>query len=127
MTKAFASVVCGCMAALPLIGCAGDMTNARQAGAAPPAAGADVSTYYGGGPRIYAARPVASTAIVVLLPSIGAEGSQYVLPRDPALWAAQGFDVVMPQPARNLPVGRRPASHSSAPLCCGAPTDLAGR
>jgi hypothetical protein len=99
MTKAFASVVCGCMAALPLIGCAGDMTSARQAGAAPPAAGADVSTYYGGGRRIYAARPAAPAAIIVLLPSIGAEGSQYVLARDPALWAAQEFDVVMPQPA----------------------------
>jgi hypothetical protein len=56
MSKALASVVCGCMAALPLIGRAGDVTNARQAGAAPPAAGADVSTYYAGGPRVYAAR-----------------------------------------------------------------------
>jgi hypothetical protein len=116
MSKALASVVCGCMAALPLIGCAGDVTNARQAGAAPPAAGADVSTYYGGGPRVYAARPAAPTAIVVLLPAISAEGSQDVLARDPALWAAQGFDVVMPA-SRNLPVR----------LCCGAPTDLAGR
>ena len=99
MSKAFASVVCICMSALALIGCAGDMTNARQAGAAPPAAGADVSTYYGGGTRVYAARAAAPTAIVVLLPAITAEGSRDVLARDPALWAAQGFDVVAPEPA----------------------------
>jgi hypothetical protein len=99
MSKAFASVVCICMSALALIGCAGDMTNARQAGAAPPPAGADVSTYYGGGTRVYAARAAAPTAIVVLLPAITAEGSRDVLARDPALWAAQGFDVVAPEPA----------------------------
>jgi hypothetical protein len=100
MSKAFASVVCICMSALALIGCAGEMTNARQAGAAPPAAGADVSTYYGGGTRVYAARAAAApTAIVVLLPAISVEDSQYVLARGPALWAAQGFDVVAPEPA----------------------------
>jgi hypothetical protein len=90
---------CGCIAALPLIGCAGDVTDARQAGAAPPAARADVSTYYGGGPRVYGARALAPTAIVVLLPAITAGGSQDVLPRDPALWAAQEFEVAMPGPA----------------------------
>jgi hypothetical protein len=76
-----------------------DVTDAQQAGASPPAARADFSTYEGGGPRVYAARAAAPTAIVVLLPAISAEGSRDVLARDPALWAAQGFDVVAPEPA----------------------------
>jgi hypothetical protein len=86
------------VAALPLIGCAGDGTTAQQAIAATPAAGVDISTYYRGGPRVYAASPAAPSAILVLLPAIGAAGSEDALTRDPALWAAQGFDVVMPQP-----------------------------
>jgi hypothetical protein len=50
------------------------------------------------GPRVYAAGPAAPTAILVLLPAIGAAGSEDALTRDPALWAAQGFDIVMPHP-----------------------------
>jgi len=98
MWKALASIVCGCLAALPLIGCAGDVTTARRAGAATPVAGADISTYYNGGPRVHAASPAPPTAILVLLPALGAAGSEDALTRDPALRAAQGFDVVMPQP-----------------------------
>jgi hypothetical protein len=45
MWKALASIVCGCLAALPLIGCAGDVTTAQRAGAATPVAGIDISTY----------------------------------------------------------------------------------
>jgi hypothetical protein len=99
MPKALASVFCGFLAASPLIGCAGDVTATRQAGAVAPFVGGDVSTYNVGGPRVYAAVPAAPTAILVLLPAIRAAGSEDVLARDPALWAAQGFDVVMPQPA----------------------------
>ena len=90
MWKAPASIVCGCLAALPLIGCAGDVTTAQRAGAATPVAGADIATYYNGDPRVYAAGPAAPTAILVLLPGIGAGGSEDALTRDPALWAAQG-------------------------------------
>jgi hypothetical protein len=64
-----------------------------------PFVGGDVSTYNVGGPRVYAAVPAAPTAILVLLPAIRAAGSEDVLVRDPALWTAQGFDVVMPEPA----------------------------
>jgi len=82
---------------------------------------------YGGGPRIYAARPAAPAAIIVLLPSIGAEGSQYVLARDPTLWAAQGFDVVMPQPAEIYRSIVDQQATLARLFAAGAPTDLAGR
>ena len=48
--------------------------------------------YYAPAPRVYAVGPAAPAAVLVLWP--GGDG----LARDPALWAAQGFDVVMPQP-----------------------------
>jgi len=98
MWKALASIVCGCLAALPLIGCARDVTTAQRAGAATPVAGADIATYYNGSRRVYPASPAAPTAILVLLPGMGAAASEDALTRDAALWAAQGFDVVMPQP-----------------------------
>lgn len=91
MWKAPASVLCGCLAALPLIGCAGDVTAPRQAAVAPPSL-AEPASYYAAAPRVYAARPTAPAAVLVFLP--GGD----VLSRDPALWQAQGFDVVMPQP-----------------------------
>jgi hypothetical protein len=78
------------LVALPLIGCAGDVTTAQRAGAATPVADADISTYYNGGPRVYAAGPAAPTAILVLLPAIGPGGSEDVLTGDPALWPLKG-------------------------------------
>lgn len=99
MWKAPASVLCGCLAALPLIGCAGDVTTARQAAVAAPVAIAETAPYFTEEPRVYAAGPATPGAILVFLPTVGAAGGEELLARDPALWAAQGFDVVMPPPA----------------------------
>ena len=73
-----------CLATLPLIGCAGGPSTAWQPGTpAPFAKGGDAA-------RVYALGPSAPAAILVVLPGAGAFGD------DPALWAAQGFDVVTP-------------------------------
>jgi hypothetical protein len=93
MWKAPASVLCGWLAALPLIGCAGDVATSGQATAVMPAAITEPAPYYASAPRVYAIGPAAPAAVLVLWP--GDEG----LAHDPALWTAQGFDVVMPQPA----------------------------
>ena len=93
MWKVPASVVCGCLAALPLIGCAGGGVTSGQATAVPPAAIAEPAPYYAPAARVYAIGPAAPAAVLVLWP--GDDN----LARDPGLWTAQGFDVVMPQPA----------------------------
>ena len=93
MWKGPASVLCGCLAALPLIGCAGDVATPSQATAVTPAAIAEPAANYAPAPRVYAVGPAVPAAVLVLWPGDDA------LPRDPALWTAQGFDVVMPQPA----------------------------
>jgi hypothetical protein len=92
MWKAPVSVLCGCLAALPLIGCAGNVAT-RQGAAVTPAAIAEPADYYTPAPRVYAVGPVAPAAVLVLWPG------DDTLARDPGLWTAQGFDVVMPQPA----------------------------
>jgi hypothetical protein len=58
-----------------------------------PAAIAEPAPSYAPAPRVYAAGPAAPAAVLVLWPG------DDTLPRDPALWTAQGFDVVMPPPA----------------------------
>jgi hypothetical protein len=93
MWKAPASVLCGCLAALPLIGCAGSGATSGQATAVAPAATAEPAPYYAPATRVYAVSPAAPAAVLVLWP--GDDN----LARDPGLWTAQGFDVVMPQPA----------------------------
>ncbi len=93
MWKAPASVLCGCLAALPLIGCAGDVATSGQATTVTPAAVAELAPYYAPAPRVYAVGPAAPAAVLVLWPGDDS------LARDPALWTAQGFDVVTPQPA----------------------------
>jgi hypothetical protein len=93
MWKAPAAVLCGCLAALPLIGCAGDGATPSQATAGTPAAIAEPAPNYVPTPRVYAVGPAAPAAVLVLWPG------DDTLPRDPALWTAQGFDVVMPRPA----------------------------
>ena len=93
MWKAPASVLCGCLAALPLIGCAGDVATSGQATVVTPAAIAEPAPYYAPAPRVYAVGPAAPVAVLVLWPGDDS------LARDPALWTAQGFDVVTPQPA----------------------------
>jgi hypothetical protein len=92
MWKAPASVVCGCLAVLLLIGCAADVAT-PQATAVTPAAIAEPADYYTPAARVYAVGPAVPAAVLVLWPGDDS------LPRDPGLWTAQGFDVVMPQPA----------------------------
>jgi hypothetical protein len=89
MSKPWALTLFCCLAALPLIGCANGDGPQSQAcpGRAPVAADT-------GGARVYAAAPGAPAAVLVMLPD-----SADVLTADPALWAAQGFDVVTPPPS----------------------------
>jgi hypothetical protein len=93
MWKAPASVLCGCLAALPLIGCAGNAGTSARATAVMPGTVAEPASNYAPAPRVYAVGPAAPAAVLVLWPGDDS------LARDPALWTAQGFDVVMPQPA----------------------------
>jgi hypothetical protein len=83
MWKGPASVVCAGLAVLPLIGCAANVATTPQQAAVAPAAATGSTPYYAVG-------PAAPAAVLVLLP--GDDG----LVRDPTLWEAQGFDVVMP-------------------------------
>ena len=88
MSKPSALTLFCCLAALPLIGCASGIGPQSQTyPTAAPVAAASSSE------RIYAAGPGGPAAILVMLPSPGD-----VLTADPALWAAQGFDVVTPPP-----------------------------
>ncbi len=88
-----------CLCSVWLLGCAAaDRLRRRryptlQATAVAPAAIAAPAKYYAPPPRVYAIGPAAPAAILVLWPS------DDNLARDPGLWAAQGFGVVMPQPA----------------------------
>jgi hypothetical protein len=93
MAKIPVSVLCS-LVVLPLIGCAGDFSGPRQAAAVAPTAVAATSTDTAPAPYVYPAGQRAPAAILVFLP--GDDGG---LARDPALWAAQDFDVVMPRPA----------------------------
>jgi hypothetical protein len=90
MWKGPASILC--LAALPLIGCAGDYT-VRQAEAVAPMPAFESPVYYAPPPNAYTASATAPAAVLVFLPGADAVASE------PALWEAQGFDVVMPQPA----------------------------
>lgn len=84
MSKPSALTLFCCLAALPLIGCANGVGPQSQA----------YPTAASSGERIYTAAPGGPAAILVMLPSPGD-----VLTADPALWAAQGFDVVTPPPS----------------------------
>ena len=92
MWKAPASVLC--LAALPLLGCAGNYTAPQAAAVTPAPVAADAPYYYtSAAPRIYSSAVVTPAAVLVFLPGAG------VVASDPALWEAQGFDVVLPQQA----------------------------
>jgi hypothetical protein len=93
MWKPPASILACCVAALPLIGCAGSLTAPPPQAGVPPAAVA--ATLLGQG--TYTTQDAVPAAVVVFLPGAVAIGD--VLTRDPALWTAQGLDVVMPRPA----------------------------
>src|SRR5438270_3615290 len=81
MWKAPASVLCGCLAALPLIGCAGDVATPRAA-IETPAVIAEPGPNYAPAARVYAVGPAAPAAVLVLWPG------DDTLPRDCALWTA---------------------------------------
>jgi len=93
MWKLPAAILGCCLAALPLIGCAGGVTALRQDGAPVPTAAATPSE------GVYATGAAMPAAILVFVPGMNALSRDDFLSRDPALWAAQGFDVVMPQPS----------------------------
>jgi hypothetical protein len=92
MWKLFDPIVGCCLAAMPLLGCVGGYT------APPPQAGPSLAYVAGAPPEpgVYATRAGAPAAVLVFLPAPADESG--VATRDPALWAAQGFDVVMPRP-----------------------------
>jgi hypothetical protein len=94
MWKPPTSIIGCCLAALPLIGCA------DRFAALPPEPPPGPSTAYVAAPAggIYATAPAAPSAILVFVP--GTVGSDDPLTRDPSLWAAQGFGVVMPDIAQ---------------------------
>ena len=92
MWKPFGRIV-GCyLAAMPLLGCVGGYTALPpQAGPPPAARAAAISE-----PGVYTTRAGAPAAVLVFLPGPVEFGD--FTTRDPGLWAAQGFDVVMPRP-----------------------------
>jgi len=125
MAKIPFSVLCS-LITLPLIGCAGDFKGPRQAAAVAPAAVAEASvSTLPSSPLVYAAER-APAAILVFLP-----GDDEALARDPALWTAQGLDVVMPRPVDlyGLVVDQRAAMArliATAHALADAPVWLAG-
>ena len=91
MWKPFGSILGCCLTAVPLLGCAGGYTALPpQAGPPPAAVAATIPE-----PGIYPTRAAAPAAVLVFLP--GPVDFSDAATRDPALWAAQGFDVVMPR------------------------------
>jgi hypothetical protein len=92
MWKPFGSILGCCLAAVPLLGCVGGYTALPPQAGPPPAAVAGTVPE----PGVYTTRAEAPAAVLVFLP--GPVDFSDVAARDPALWAAQGFDVVMPQP-----------------------------
>jgi hypothetical protein len=92
MWKPFGPIVGCCLAAMPLLGCVGGYTALPPQAGPPPAAVAATIPEQG----VYTTRDATPAAVLVFLP--GAVDFGDVVTRDPALWAAQGFDVVMPRP-----------------------------
>jgi hypothetical protein len=118
MSKPKALTLFCCLAALPLIGCANGVGSQSQAyPTAAPVAAAQ---------QVYAPGPGGPAAILVMLPGPG-----NVLTADPALWAAQGFDVVAPSPGEiyQLAADRNAAFErliASAQAMANAPIWLVG-
>jgi hypothetical protein len=90
MWKPFGSILGCCLAAVPLLGCVGGYTALPPQGGSPPAYVASTPPE----PAVYTTRAEAPAAVLVFLPGTVEFGD--VTARDPGLWAAQGFDVVMP-------------------------------
>jgi len=122
MWKPSASIIGCCLAALPLMGCAERF--AALPPEQPPVAAAYVPTPARGN---YAAS-AAPAAILVFVPGTQTVGSDDLLIGDPALWTAQGFEVVMPDIAQ-LIADRRAALERlviSARALADAPIWLVG-
>jgi len=122
MWKQTASIIGCCLAALPLVGCAERF--AALPPEQPPAAAAYVPMPASGN---YAASR-APAAILVFVPGTQTVGSDDLLIGDPALWTAQGFEVVMPDIAQ-LIADRRAALERlviSARALADAPIWLVG-
>jgi hypothetical protein len=122
MWKQTASIIGCCLAALPLMGCAERF--AALPPEQPPVAAAYVPTPARGN---YAAS-AAPAAILVFVPGTQTVGSDDLLIGDPALWTAQGFEVVMPDIAQ-LIADRRAALERlviSARALADAPIWLVG-
>jgi hypothetical protein len=90
MWKIPASLLCGALA-LPLIGCAGNVTSAEVATTTPPVI---TGPPYVAGPRTFVSGPAGPAAILVVLPTSNAD----LALANPALWADEGIDLVMSQP-----------------------------
>jgi len=124
MWKPPASIIGCCLAALPLIGCA-----ARFAAVPPEQPPAPAPAYIAtSAAGIYAAGPAAPSAILVFVPATQAVGSDDLLIRDPSLWAAQGFHVVMPDIAQMIAEQQAALARLviSARALAGAPIWLVG-
>jgi hypothetical protein len=94
MWKSAVLILGCCSAALPLIGCAAGLTAVHQNGTTEPVAVASPAE------EVYTTGPAAPAAILVFVPAMMTLGGDNLLTRDPALWAAQGFDVVMRRRSR---------------------------
>jgi len=92
MWKSFGPIVGCCLAAMPLLGCVGGYTALPPQVGPPPAVGAAAVSE----PGVDTTPTEAPATVLVFLP--GAVEFGDVAARDPRLWAAQGFDVVMPPP-----------------------------
>jgi hypothetical protein len=92
MWKRCGPIVGCCLAAMPLLGCVGGYTALPPQAGPPPAYVASAPPEAG----VYTTRAGTPAAVLVFLP--GADEVGDVTTRDPGLWAAQGFDVVMPRP-----------------------------
>jgi len=84
----FGSILGCCVAALPLIGCVGGYAPMPPQAGSPPAAAIPEQ-------GVYTASVTTPAAVLVLMP--GTVGFGDAATGDPALWAAQGFDVVLPR------------------------------
>jgi len=109
MWKSFGPIVGCCLAAMPLLGCVGGYTALPPQVGPPPAAGAAAVSE----PGVDTTPTEAPATVLVFLP--GAVEFGDVAARDPRLWAAQGFDVVMPPPGDlvRLAADQQPRSSDS--------------
>jgi hypothetical protein len=89
VSKSRAAILSTCLAAIPLLGCAGGVTATSQQVVPPPPADAQ----YPAAPRFDQTSGAAPAAVLVVLPGAGAFAA------DPALWASAGVDIVMPPPS----------------------------